>query len=664
MLFLLSGVATVPEAWAATYYVNASTGDDGRTPAMAQDSATPWKTLTKALANVASGDDVQVASGTYDAALGESYPLALQDGVSVQGAGKATTTLSAPAGQPVIENIDTALSSGTTLSGFTLTHDATSGSQSLVHLEPISVDMAPVLDGNAFEARSDTEYGLVVDTDATTTTNRSFTGTISNNSFDGFHYGLSLSADLEDSGGGSEILSPTVTDAEVHGVHFSATSIDEIESIGNSTSTIHDNVVDQGFDTGIDLYYTNWPQASQVLASCNTVTNNFRGFVVETNGSSNTSLEAPDLGGGGSSSPGLNSFHDNAISDLTAETANQFARSNWWGTTNSATIQSHIDGSFAGDVDSTNFLSGPPSVTAANDLTASLSGDVITYTATLEGTGQCGCASSTFTAPTPDHTAIVAGSVSLSGAIGPSIQGEDPVEVWVGALGAGQVVTVTWMVQVGPEYQGDVSEQASLGCTQLAAVVTSDDPSTSPAGDPTIISTLSVLEIPTLQDAGLAILIVLLLPAGWFMVEDRRRRLLLMLALGLSLGTLGVRAATLSRLAVQGNSVRLALSDGTRLTLPKGHLEIRPQRLDRKADRGLSPKAKRALRNERMESRRLESLRPGQALVVEARSAPNGSVRGVTLRLASDLEAARAEVARVQSARAARKAEAARNSSR
>ncbi len=936
VLFLLSGAVTVPEVWAATFYVNAATGNDSRTPAMAQSSGTPWKTLSKALANVASGDDVQVASGTYDAALGESFPLELQDGVAIQGAGKATTTLSAPAGDPVFENLDTPLSSGTTLSGFTLTHDGTSTTQTLIHLEPTSVAMAPVIDDNAFESRgSDHEYGVVVDTDASATTARTFSGTISNNSFDGFYNGLYLSADLESSVGGSEIFSPTVsgntftdnydaihvtldfasaysikdapkivdnvatnsgdndvyygvdyesgnvtsqplisgnsftgsaddsiyisyetlgysmdsvsgidgatgsptitnntilnplgngihlyysyasssliahvdisgnkithpgadgiyfeideefspepgpntnldftianntvTDAVVDGIHFTASSIDEIDSLGNSTSTIagnvvdnpgstgiidewnyggygdgttisrvisgntvtnggeeadgiyaegseqsglsaanldiHDNVVDLGFSAGIDLDYTYWPQASQVLASCNTVTNNFRGFVVDRSASSYTSSEAPDLGGGGSGSPGLNSFHDNAASDLRADTDDQFAQSNWWGTTNMATIASHIDGTYSGNVDFTNFLSAPPSVTAANDLTASLSGDVITYTASLEGTGQCGCASSTFSAPTPANTTIVPGSVVVSGAIGPSVQGEDPVEVWVGELGAGQMVTVTWMVQVDSGYAGDVSEQASFGCTQLAADVASDDPSTAAAVDPTVVTISAaapLVEVPTLQTVGLATLIVLLLLAGWFLVEDKRRRLLLMLVLGLSLGALGVRAAvltpakagavsaaktanarahkarspedlsraekarlarrslraaTLTRLAVQGKTIRLALSDGTTLSVPKGHLEIHPLRHAKGADRGLSLKEKRALARKRDESRRLENLRPGQALVVKVRYGADGSVRSVHLRPAEDLAVAKAEVTRAQTQHAAR----------
>ncbi len=944
VLFLLSGAVTVPEVWAATFYVNAATGNDSRTPAMAQSSGTPWKTLTKALANVASGDDVQVASGTYDTGLGESFPLELQDGVAIQGAGKATTTLSAPAGDPVFENLDTPLSSGTTLSGFTLTHDgavSSMTSQTLVHLQPTSVAMAPVIDDNAFESRgSDYEYGVAVDTDPSSTAARTFSGTISNNTFDGFYAGVYLSADLEASPGGSVVFSPTVsgntftanelgvlatlddyqgtsfrdttkivdnvatnsgtndvyynvdfetgngssqplisgnsftgakddsivmsfatletyydspsgstvitgsptitnntienpvgdgielfyseadagsviahatisgnkittpgesgiylniyeefypdgdqtdlqftiannsvTSSSYAGVVISASSLDNTWVINNATSTIagnvvddpgstgivdfwdydgyeadgtlsrvisgntvtngdsgsdgiyaegngqsgldaanldiHDNVVDQGFNYGIDLYYTGWPQPSQVLASCNTVTHNDRGFVVAQSASSTSSSEAPDLGGGGSGSPGLNSFHDNSSSDLKAGTDDQFAQSNWWGTTDAPTILSHIDGTYAANVDFSSFLSGPPSVTAANDLTASLAGDVITYTATLEGTGQCGCASSTFTAPTPTNTTIVPGSVTVSGATGPSVQGEDPVEVWVGELGAGQMVTVTWMVQVDKGYVGDISEQASFGCTQLAADVVSDDPGTAPPSDPTVVTIAAaapVVEVPTLQTAGLATLIVLLFLAGWFLVEDKRRRLLLMLVLGLSLGALGVRAAVLtpakagavsaaktanvgahkarspevvaraekarlarrsvhaaalSRLAVQGKTVRLALSDGTSLTVPRGRVHVLPIKLDKAAKHGMTRAQKRAWQRKRATARHLDALRAGQALMVKVRYDADGSVRSVQMRPEADLAAAKAEAVRVQTPHVARKARAA-----
>ena len=939
IVFLASGA---PEVWAATFYVDGASGDDARTPAMAQNSATPWKTLTHALANVTSGDDVQVASGLYDTALGEAYPLELQSGVAIEGAGKATTTLSAPAGSQVFENIDTPLASGTTLTGFTLTHDAALADQSLVHLMPNSVVMEPTIDDNAFVALGSSEYGLFMDTDTESTAARSYGGTISNNTFDGFYVGLFLSADLEAEPGGSFILSPTisgntftdnsyaidvslddyqgtsfedttkildnvatgslendvyyyadletgnvsmqplisgnsftgsgadsitmsietlgqyhpspsgidvatgsptisnntidhpggngiyvvysyatssvvmhpeingnviktpgedgiyfgiyeefaadpvdlditianntVTDADGDGIHLSGTSLDEYPTFANGTTTIagnvvdnpgstgiidywsydydaygtlsrviagntvthsvgegygiyaegnsqsaldaanleiRDNVVDDGFDAGIYLVYNSWPKGSQVLATCNTLTNNYHGFVVGTAATSTGGSETPDLGGGGSGSPGLNSFYDNIDSDLTANTDDLFAQSNWWGTTNAATIMSHIDGPFAGNVDFSNYLSGPPTVSASNQLTASVSGDVVTYTAVLESTGDCGCASSTFTAPTPDHTSVIPGTVAVSGASGPSVQSEDPLEVLVGALPTGAMVVVTWEVQIDDGYEGDVSAQASFGCTQLATDVASDDPASPGASDPTVvvIEAPAAVDVPTLQSSGLAILVLLLLAAGWFLIDDRRKRMLLTLFLALSLGALGVRAAVrpagaggegstgppkssptaapatapatdspragetavttrserrslyaaaLSHLAVDGKTVRLSLSDGTALSLPRGRVHVAPMKLDRDAKRGMTRAEKRVLRQQRAESKKLDSLRAGQAMVVRFHYAADGSVREVVLRPTADLAAAKAAVTRAETPHAERAARASR----
>jgi len=49
----------------ATYYVNAATGDDGRSTAEAANPNTPWLTLLGAEAKASGGDTVHVAAGTY-----------------------------------------------------------------------------------------------------------------------------------------------------------------------------------------------------------------------------------------------------------------------------------------------------------------------------------------------------------------------------------------------------------------------------------------------------------------------------------------------------------------------------------------------------------------------------------------------------------------------
>jgi len=54
------------------YYVNADTGDDTRTKTSAKDPATPWKTLQHAEDQIAPGDTVYIAPGTYSESHVES----------------------------------------------------------------------------------------------------------------------------------------------------------------------------------------------------------------------------------------------------------------------------------------------------------------------------------------------------------------------------------------------------------------------------------------------------------------------------------------------------------------------------------------------------------------------------------------------------------------
>src|SRR5690606_25558925 len=48
-----------------TFHVDATVGDDARTPLEAQNPATPWKTIGKSLLHAEGGDTVLVAPGTY-----------------------------------------------------------------------------------------------------------------------------------------------------------------------------------------------------------------------------------------------------------------------------------------------------------------------------------------------------------------------------------------------------------------------------------------------------------------------------------------------------------------------------------------------------------------------------------------------------------------------
>ncbi len=120
--FLLIPVSGI----AATYYVDATTGDDAHTSTQAQNPSTPWKTISHAAGAVPAGSPgtpniIQVAAGTYDAALGEVFPVAVVNAdVSLLGAGAASTTIDG-GGTATIVNLQ---QRGATLQSFTF-DDAT-----------------------------------------------------------------------------------------------------------------------------------------------------------------------------------------------------------------------------------------------------------------------------------------------------------------------------------------------------------------------------------------------------------------------------------------------------------------------------------------------------------------------------------------------------------
>ena len=126
LLFILSlVVVSVPlggrvEAAPITYYVNAATGDDSRTPAQAQNPATPWLTITHAVGAVADGDIIIVAPGTYDAALGESFTIYISMSLTLQSSGGAAVTIISSGGS---DAVDLAPQDGEsiTFTGFTVT---------------------------------------------------------------------------------------------------------------------------------------------------------------------------------------------------------------------------------------------------------------------------------------------------------------------------------------------------------------------------------------------------------------------------------------------------------------------------------------------------------------------------------------------------------------
>ncbi len=86
-------------ASARSYYVDALHGNNRTGDGSA---AKPWRTITRALHAVSAGDRVTVRAGTYDQALGESFPMILPPGVSLLSVGSDRTIIAGQSGRTVL----------------------------------------------------------------------------------------------------------------------------------------------------------------------------------------------------------------------------------------------------------------------------------------------------------------------------------------------------------------------------------------------------------------------------------------------------------------------------------------------------------------------------------------------------------------------------------
>jgi len=77
-------------SYASTYFVNASTGNDANNGTA---SGTAFKTITHALSVATNTDVINVAAGTYNKTLGETFPLTMVSGVTLTGTAGALTTI-------------------------------------------------------------------------------------------------------------------------------------------------------------------------------------------------------------------------------------------------------------------------------------------------------------------------------------------------------------------------------------------------------------------------------------------------------------------------------------------------------------------------------------------------------------------------------------------
>ncbi|MCP4654242.1 MAG: DUF11 domain-containing protein, partial [bacterium] len=121
-------------------------------------------------------------------------------------------------------------------------------------------------------------------------------------------------------------------------------------------------------------------------------------------------------------------------------------------------------------------------------------GDHIGYEITIANVGQGDATAVVLDDPAPDHTAIVAGSVTTSHG---TVLSESPLEVEIGALAPQETATVTFEVTIAAPFPTDVLEvanQATVASTELDPIP-SDDPATEPVGDVTATAVFITPEV-------------------------------------------------------------------------------------------------------------------------------------------------------------------------
>ena len=89
---LMLGLGLARPAQAATRFV-ATTGTDAANTCLS--SGSPCKTITRALGQAVANDTISVAAGTYNLALGETFPLTINTNLTLTGAGAGSTILDA-----------------------------------------------------------------------------------------------------------------------------------------------------------------------------------------------------------------------------------------------------------------------------------------------------------------------------------------------------------------------------------------------------------------------------------------------------------------------------------------------------------------------------------------------------------------------------------------
>ncbi|MBN2199615.1 MAG: DUF1565 domain-containing protein [Candidatus Aminicenantes bacterium] len=129
-------VPPVPPAPAETeLYADAVNGNDGSGDG---SSSNPFRTIGAALQNSSSGMTVIVNPGVYDAALGESFPLLLREGVTLRGVDAGQVTVDGTGADFVFEDaaqsrVESLTIRGGRRAGVILRNDSTLASGAVRH---------------------------------------------------------------------------------------------------------------------------------------------------------------------------------------------------------------------------------------------------------------------------------------------------------------------------------------------------------------------------------------------------------------------------------------------------------------------------------------------------------------------------------------------------
>ncbi len=186
------------------FYVDAEkgsnvTGDGTR--------SNPWRTITYALNRVV-GDviTVHVASGVYDAALGEGFPLTMKPGASLLGEGSPTTVIAGNSSTYAVYFSSSATFTETTrLSGFKITNGAEG-----VRIDGSGSGSSPILEANWIANNYD---GIVNHSGYSARTNT----VIRNNVLSGnARFGIYNAADSGNNSGTSYVM-PEIADNQITG---------------------------------------------------------------------------------------------------------------------------------------------------------------------------------------------------------------------------------------------------------------------------------------------------------------------------------------------------------------------------------------------------------------------------------------------------------------